>query len=86
MEPEHKSTDAIWRHAEIESPCVKICIVDPAARLCMGCYRTLDEIREWSAMSPEARREIMAALPARAVDYKPKRRGGRQNRLERGAP
>ena len=33
--------------------------------LCFGCGRTIAEIAGWSAMSPEQRRAIMAALPAR---------------------
>ncbi|WP_103173389.1 DUF1289 domain-containing protein [Paracoccus sp. SY] len=28
----------------IESPCIKVCVIDPATRLCTGCWRSLDEI------------------------------------------
>ena len=49
----------------IESPCVKICALDPASDLCNGCGRTLDEIARWYGMSNEERRRIMAELPAR---------------------
>ena len=49
----------------MESPCVKICVYDPARLLCSGCGRTLDEIADWAQMSDEARRHIMAQLPAR---------------------
>ncbi len=70
-------SDDVWKRAEIESPCVKICIVDPQSRLCMGCYRSIDEIRDWSRMTPLQRREIMDGLPAREDSAKPKRRGGR---------
>ncbi|MFC3628435.1 DUF1289 domain-containing protein [Paracoccus angustae] len=49
----------------IESPCIQVCVIDPASRLCTGCLRTLDEIAAWSAMPPETRRRIMAELPAR---------------------
>lgn len=73
-------TDDVWKRDEIESPCVKICIVDPATRLCMGCYRSMDEIRDWSHMTPQSRRAVMDTLPARAPLVKPKRRGGRKNR------
>lgn len=52
--------------AAIESPCIKVCVIDPAARICTGCHRTLDEIAAWSRMTPEARRSVMAELPARA--------------------
>jgi len=48
-----------------ESPCIHVCTVDPASRLCVGCGRTLDEIGRWAMMSPAERRTIMDGLPAR---------------------
>lgn len=74
--------DDIWSRDEIESPCVKICVVHPESRLCTGCLRTIDEISAWSRMSPEARRAVMAELPSRAGQLT-KRRGGRAARLLR---
>lgn len=71
--------DEIWKRAEIESPCVKICLIHPEARLCVGCNRSLDEITGWSKMTSEARRAIMAELPARASQMT-RRRGGRLGR------
>ena len=49
----------------ISSPCNRICVVDPASRICVGCGRSLDEIAGWIALSEAARAEIMAQLPAR---------------------
>ena len=69
-------TDEVWRREAVESPCIKLCVVDPASRLCLGCYRSIDEIAAWSGMSAEARRAVMAELPARAHRVKPTRRGG----------
>lgn len=48
-----------------QSPCVNICVMHKRAGLCVGCHRSLDEIAAWGALSPEARRRIMADLPAR---------------------
>lgn len=62
-----ENTDAIWKRAEIESPCVKICVVHPESRLCIGCKRTIDEIGRWSRMTHEERSTVMAALPARSA-------------------
>ncbi|RUS60622.1 DUF1289 domain-containing protein [Pseudorhodobacter sp. E13] len=76
-------TDEIWKRQEVESPCVKLCVVHPEARLCVGCYRSIDEISAWSRMSAEARRAVMADLPARA-SLLTKRRGGRGARLQQG--
>ena len=75
-------TDEVWRRETVESPCIKLCVVHPDARLCIGCYRSLDEIAAWSRMTPEARRAVMAELPARAERLRPSRRGGRAARLD----
>ena len=75
--------DELWRRDEIESPCIKVCVIHPEARLCTGCLRTIDEIARWSRMAPEARREIMDTLPDRRARLQ-KRRGGRAARPARG--
>lgn len=75
-------TDAIWSRDEIESPCVKICVVHPEARLCTGCLRTIDEIGGWSRMTPQERRTIMEELDSRRAQLT-QRRGGRAARLKR---
>lgn len=77
-----ENTDKIWKRAEIESPCVKVCVVHPEERICIGCLRTIDEIGGWSRMTPETRQAIMAELPSRKSRVA-KRRGGRAARLER---
>ncbi len=59
-------SDEVWKRDEIESPCVKTCILHPAAKLCVGCLRSGEEIAAWSRLSPERRRAIMAELPSRA--------------------
>jgi len=76
-----QNTDHIWTRAEIESPCIKICVIEPKSRLCTGCLRSIDEIGAWSQMSPQARAHIMAELPSRARQIT-KRRGGRAARLK----
>ena len=76
-----KMTDQIWQRDEIESPCIKICVVHPVERICTGCLRSIEEIGAWSRMSQEERRDVMDALPARADRFK-KRRGGRAARVK----
>jgi hypothetical protein len=73
-------TDQVWKRDEIESPCIKICVVHPETRLCTGCNRSIDEISQWSRLSAEDRAQIMAELPTRAPMLK-QRRGGRAARL-----
>ena len=51
----------------IATPCVKVCIVDGASGLCLGCYRTLPEIAKWIRYDDAERAAICAELPARAA-------------------
>jgi predicted Fe-S protein YdhL (DUF1289 family) len=74
--------DEVWKRDEIQSPCVKLCVVHPEERLCVGCLRSMEEIATWSRLTHEARAAVMADLPARAPRLA-KRRGGRMGRLDR---
>jgi uncharacterized protein len=79
-------SDEVWRRAEIESPCVKVCVVHPEARICIGCHRTTDEIARWTRMTPAERRAVIEALPERGAALT-RRAGGRAGRLRRrGTP
>jgi uncharacterized protein len=73
--------DEVWKREERESPCVKVCVMHPEAKLCIGCYRSNAEIAAWSRMGREERLAIMAELPARVPLLKPKRKGGRSRRV-----
>ncbi len=50
----------------VRSPCVSICRMDVATGLCEGCFRTIDEIADWGAMSDSRRRAVWHDLRARA--------------------
>jgi hypothetical protein len=56
----------------IESPCVKLCVIDAATGFCAGCGRTGAEIGAWLGLSPDARRAVMAELPARLATVAPR--------------
>jgi predicted Fe-S protein YdhL (DUF1289 family) len=51
--------------ANMLSPCIDVCTIDGATRLCVGCYRTLDEIAAWPRFSQEERAAVMASLAQR---------------------
>jgi predicted Fe-S protein YdhL (DUF1289 family) len=51
--------------ASIETPCNKICTLDPGRGQCMGCGRTIEEIARWGSMTAAERASVMAELPAR---------------------
>jgi predicted Fe-S protein YdhL (DUF1289 family) len=56
----------------IETPCTKVCTIDPARGICVGCGRTVDEIGRWLEMSAAERREVMQQLPARLAARPPR--------------
>ncbi len=47
-----------------ESPCVSICALDEND-ICMGCYRSAQEITDWFMASDEEKREILARVRER---------------------
>jgi predicted Fe-S protein YdhL (DUF1289 family) len=49
----------------VNSPCIKICVLDAEDRYCLGCKRTLGEIARWSEMREEEQAAIVAQLPQR---------------------
>ncbi|MEP7180919.1 MAG: DUF1289 domain-containing protein [Betaproteobacteria bacterium] len=51
--------------AAVASPCTSVCTMDAGSGLCVGCFRTLDEIADWSVLDADAKRDVLAALPAR---------------------
>jgi uncharacterized protein len=53
------------RPQAVESPCNKVCTVDPASSLCIGCGRNLTEIAGWLGFTDAERTRIMAELPTR---------------------
>ena len=62
---------------DIETPCVKLCVVDPDSGFCIGCGRSRSEIAGWIGMSAGARRAVMAELGDRMTSLtRAKRRKG----------
>lgn len=61
-EPQHRASAA---DDPVPSPCTSVCTVLEPARVCIGCFRTLDEIAEWSLLDAAGKRAVLAALPAR---------------------
>ena len=46
------------------SPCVGVCALDEED-ICMGCYRTGEEITHWGAMNDQQREEVMKKVGER---------------------
>lgn len=51
-----------------DTPCIKVCFIDPQTDLCSGCGRTLPEIARWHRIDTAERLAIMATLPQRMTD------------------
>ena len=47
------------------SPCINICRMDADNGLCIGCYRSLEEITLWSRSDDAQRQAILAAVAER---------------------
>ncbi len=55
----------------IQSPCINICKMDAASGLCLGCFRTIDEITVWSRSDDATRTHILAAVARRRMENEP---------------
>lgn len=56
--------------ATIPSPCVSICSMN-RDELCIGCYRTSREIREWLLMEDDERLDVIEKAHERSKKYNP---------------
>ena len=48
----------------VPSPCKLLCQIDKTDETCMGCRRTLDEIRNWMIMTKEEKQAVWDRLLA----------------------
>jgi uncharacterized protein len=53
------------------SPCLGICLMDPATRTCRGCLRTVEEIAGWYEATAAEKRAILARLAERRAQAEP---------------
>lgn len=47
------------------SPCISVCQMDNRTGYCVGCLRTIDEIRDWIISTPDQRNAILAQIATR---------------------
>jgi uncharacterized protein len=60
--------------ADPVSPCIGVCIMDPATGFCLGCARTIEEIAGWLDLAAEEKRRVLDELEARQAAAKAERR------------
>lgn len=58
------ATSDINNALRVESPCVRKCTLD-SDDVCVGCYRSIDEICAWGGADNEQRREILLRASVR---------------------
>lgn len=44
--------------ADPRSPCISVCVLDEN-NICIGCYRSADEITDWFMASDDQKREVL---------------------------
>lgn len=49
----------------LPSPCVNICRLDASGQWCLGCLRTLEELRQWGSADAATQRRIWQRILAR---------------------
>lgn len=52
---------------DVASPCIGICSMDQVSGLCLGCYRTIDEIRAWRDMPDVDKRQLLELVQERQL-------------------
>lgn len=52
----------------MNSPCIKICKIAPDTGFCVGCFRTIDEIRLWSQLTEIQKQNMMYLLEKRRAE------------------
>jgi predicted Fe-S protein YdhL (DUF1289 family) len=54
---------------EVASPCINVCVLG-LDNICLGCFRSLEEIGAWGNAGNEERRRIVNAARHRETDSK----------------
>ena len=71
MSSERDRRPVVEAAEHVASPCISVCVLDADGALCLGCFRTLDEIAAWSLLDADAKRGVLAALPERRSAHRP---------------
>ncbi len=53
--------------ADLPSPCISLCQMNTHSGLCLGCFRTIDEICAWSALGDSGKRAVWRLIEQRSV-------------------
>lgn len=59
---------------EVRSPCISVCVLDDDD-ICLGCYRSAEEITDWSMLGNDEKREVLSRARERLEASNPVRLG-----------
>ena len=51
----------------VPSPCISVCRMSTVTDWCEGCFRSIDEIRQWSRADDQAKRSMWRVIEQRAA-------------------
>lgn len=60
----------------IDSPCIRNCCLDESD-ICLGCFRSLDEILQWGSATPEQRITVLSNANDRKIKHDLKYKDGK---------
>lgn len=59
----------VWATGELISPCSSICRIAEGLGLCVGCFRTRDEIARWSSAGDAEKRGVWRKIERRMAAF-----------------
>lgn len=60
---------AVRRQSSVKSPCTALCTLIPGTQLCAGCYRSVEEIRDWLYYDDTQKTAVVSELDARRGEW-----------------
>jgi hypothetical protein len=63
------------QNSPVISPCIGVCKMDYERDVCLGCWRSLDEIALWGLASVDEQRAILREVAKRRAARKAERSG-----------
>lgn len=77
LDRERRRAERLRQFAEgPPSPCISVCRINDATGRCYGCFRSIDEIRDWIIMPPAERQKLLVELKQRRMAQPPATQGG----------
>lgn len=62
-----RALTALKLSADLPSPCISICQMSSSTGLCVGCFRSMDEICAWSALNDAGKRTVWQMIEQRSA-------------------